>query len=286
MTAYADSKDPALRDAIDKMVAHLPDDGDGAFIIKSLMTWVRLTGSPAALEQAKKRVDAAFGPSGMFTPDNKIPRLGHIHGSLRALVGAADYALYVKDPVLFSRVDAIYRYMRSKGTRFGFLPEVMDRHGDIISCETCALMDFVGLATTLANNGHPEYWGDVERMLRNQLVESQLVDGSWLKPGDKPDTEQFSWREIGDRMVGGYAGWSSPTHFLAAREELSAGAGRSCAARPVPFRIAAAARARTASSSFGKTPPASRRARSRSTCTSTSCCRKPKSAASSRIKGD
>jgi hypothetical protein len=56
--------------------------------------------------------------------------------------------------------------------------------------------------------------------LRNQYVESQLVDGSWLKPGDRPDTEQFSWREIGDRMVGGYAGWTSPTHFLAAREGL------------------------------------------------------------------
>jgi hypothetical protein len=220
VTAYADSKDPALRNAIDKMIAHLPDDGDRTFIIKGLMTWVRLTGSPAALEQARKRVEAAFGPTGMFTPDNKIPRLGHIHGSLRALVGAADYGLYVKDPVLFSRVDAIYRHMKSKGTSFGFLPEVMDRHGDIISCETCALMDFVGLATTLANNGHPEYWGDVERMVRNQLVESQLVDGSWLKPGDKPDSEQFSWREIGARMVGGYAGWSSPTHFLAAREGL------------------------------------------------------------------
>ena len=28
---------------------------------------------------------------------------------------AADYALYVGDPVLFSRVDAIYRYVRSQG---------------------------------------------------------------------------------------------------------------------------------------------------------------------------
>jgi hypothetical protein len=81
-------------------------------------------------------------------------------------------------------------------------------------------MDFVGLATTLANNGHPEYWGDVERMVRNQYVESQLAEGSWLKPGDKPDTEQFSWRNVGARMVGGYAGWTSPTHFLAAREGL------------------------------------------------------------------
>jgi hypothetical protein len=57
-------------------------------------------------------------------------------------------------------------------------------------------------------------------MVRNQFVESQLADGSWLKPGSKPDTEQFSWRDIGGRMLGGYAGWSSPTHFLAAREGL------------------------------------------------------------------
>jgi hypothetical protein len=81
-------------------------------------------------------------------------------------------------------------------------------------------MDYIGLAVTLANNGHPEYWGDVERMLRNQLVESQLTDGSWLKPGTRRDTAQFTWRDVGARMVGGYAGWSSPTHILAAREEL------------------------------------------------------------------
>ena len=82
------------------------------------------------------------------------------------------------------------------------------------------MVDKDGLAVTLANNGHPEYWGDVERMLRNQLVESQVSDVSWFRPGGKPDTAQFTWRDVGDRMVGGYAGWSSPTHILGAREEL------------------------------------------------------------------
>jgi hypothetical protein len=225
VTAYAEKKDPALRAAIDKMVEHLPQLYEPShwlrgFIVKSLMTWVRLTGSKPALEQAGKLVRSCFDENPLFTPDNTFRHGGHMHGNLRTLVGSADYALYVKDPVLFSRVDALYRYVRSEGTRFGFLPEVIGRKGDVVSCETCALMDYIGLAVTLANSGHPEYWGDVERMLRNQLVESQLADGSWLKPGARPDTEQFTWRDVGARMVGGYSGWTSPTHILAAREEL------------------------------------------------------------------
>ncbi len=226
VTVYADTRDPTLREAIDKMVDHLPNlyhrTGHPlkAYIIKSLMTWARQTGSKPALEQAAMLVKSCFQENALFTPDNTFRHGGHMHSNLRILVGIADYALYAKDPVLFSRVDALYRYVRAEGTHFGFIPEVIGRKGDVVSCETCALMDFVGLAVSLANNGHPEYWGDVERVARNQLVESQVADASWLKPGQKPDSEQFTWREVGARMVGGYAGWSSPTHILAAREEL------------------------------------------------------------------
>jgi hypothetical protein len=224
-TAYAENKDPALREAICKMVDHLPplytpDHWLRGFIIKSLMTCVRVADYKPALDQAGHLAKSVFEEHPLFTPDNTFRHGGHMHASLRTLVGAADYALYVKDPVLFSRVDALYRYVRSEGTRFGFLPEVIGRKGDVVSCETCALMDYIGTGVTLANNGHPEYWGDVERTFRNQLIESQIVDSSWLKAGDKPDTEQFSWRDIGARMVGGYAGWTSPTHILAAREDL------------------------------------------------------------------
>jgi hypothetical protein len=225
VTAYADRPTPDLKAVIDKMVEHLPrlyepNHWLRGFIVKSLMTWARQTGSKPALEQAGNLVRSCFDENPLFTPDNTFRHGGHMHGNLRTLVGAADFALHVKDPVIFSRVDALYRYVRSEGTRFGFLPEVVGRKGDIVSCETCALMDFVGLAVTLANNGHPEYWGDVERMVRNQLVESQVTDASWLKPGNKPDTEQFTWRDVGARMVGGYSGWTSPAHILAAREEL------------------------------------------------------------------
>jgi hypothetical protein len=233
VTAYLDHPTPQLRQIILNAVNTLLERTRagisigqgfvGGFIIKSLMACARHLESAAALELAGLLVKRVFEDEPLFTPDNKFLVGGHMHGNLRTLVGVTDYALYTHDAVLYSRADALYRYVRSLGTRFGFLPEADRRQGDVVSCETCALMDYVGLAVTLANHGHPEYWADVERTVRNQLIENQVVDGSWLhSDATRPDTDQFTWRDIGERMVGGYAGWSSPTHILAARETLGA----------------------------------------------------------------
>ena len=96
---------------------------------------------------------------------------------------------------------ALYEFVRSITTRFGFLPEAYQRQGDIILCETCAIMDFLGLAVTLANHGYPQFWSDVERTTRNHLVESQVADGSWLGQCNNPlpDTHQFTWGDIAGR---------------------------------------------------------------------------------------
>jgi len=235
VTAHQDAPDPELKKTIFRLVSgirgKLDEEGEksaylSGFLIKSLMSAARELKHEPAFLLAGRLTKHVFEKTSTFAPDNHFRHGGHMHGNLRTLVGAADYALKAGDPELFSRVDALYRYVRSESTRFGFLPEQIGRKGDIVLCETCALMDFVGLAATLANHGHPEYWDDVERMARNQLIESQLVDASWLESPDKPggpeDTAQFTWRAIGDRMIGGYAGWSSPTHFLAARETLNA----------------------------------------------------------------
>ncbi len=231
VTVYLDHPQEYLRQVIFKMVDGMlaraeQTGGDGSFLggfaIKSLMTCARFMEYEPALRLAEKMVKHIFEDHPLFTPDNTFRHGGHMHGNLRCLVGAADYALFTRDAVLFSRVDALYRWVRSQATRFGFLPESIGRQGDVILCETCAIMDYLGLAVTLANAGHQEYWGDVERMARNQLIESQATDLSWLAiDSTREDTDQFTWREIDQRMLGGYAGWSSPNHFLAARETLN-----------------------------------------------------------------
>jgi hypothetical protein len=234
VTVYLDSGDRVVRSAIQEMVAAIRRDlaAQGkkspylsGFLIKSLMAAARALGEEASFDAAGVITRFVFDESEVFAPDNHFRHGGHMHGNLRTLVGAADYSLQARDPELFSRVDALYHYVRSETTRFGFLPEQIGRKSDVVLCETCALMDYLGLASTLANHGHPEYWDDVERMARNQLLESQFADASWLDDGPggpvRADTAQFTVREVGARMIGAYAGWSSPTHFLAVRETLN-----------------------------------------------------------------
>jgi hypothetical protein len=229
VTAALDSGDDILRQAAKKMAegmlsglrsGRFPGDG---FAIKSLVVAARLLGCDAGLEAARILVDRSIVHGRAFTPDNTFGPWGHMHSNLRSMVGAADYALTTGDPILFSRMDALYRYVKTTGTSFGFLPEVIGRKGDIIACETCALMDFAGIGATLANHGHPEYWGDMERLARNHYAESQVRDASWLESDNaRPDTAQFTYRDIGGRLLGAWAGWSSPNHILACRETLNA----------------------------------------------------------------
>jgi hypothetical protein len=164
------------------------------FSIKSLMVTARLLGSEAAFEAARILAKPYAVAGETLTPDNRFGPRTHTHGMLKTLVGLADYALTAGEPVLFSRVDALYRHMKTLGTRFGFLPEVIN-------------------------------WrtSDMERLARNHLAESQIRDASFLvSDNTRADTHQFSWREIGERIAGAWAGWTSPNHVLAYRETLNA----------------------------------------------------------------
>jgi hypothetical protein len=63
----------------------------------------------------------------------------------------------------------------------------------------------------------------MERLARNHLAESQIRDASFLVSDNaRADTHQFTWRDIGERIVGAWAGWTSPNHVLAYRETLNA----------------------------------------------------------------
>jgi hypothetical protein len=228
VTAYLSGGDSKLRERIRKMVSSLharavsgdvPEPVFRGFIMKSLMSVERRVTQGEALDLCRIIAHLAFEIDSSFTQDNRFT--GHMHGNLRTLVGAVDYAHYTGDKKLLERVNALFQNVQSFTTRFGFLPELVWRPGDIVACETCALMDYAGLGVTLANLGHRHYWSDMERLARNHLAESQVNDMSWLQREDNlTDTRQFTWTDIPQRLRVAWAGWSSPNHILACRETL------------------------------------------------------------------
>jgi len=110
-----------------------------------------------------------------FRPDGSFP--GHVHGHLCVASGLTELARVTGDAELLEAMNQVYLHIRSLSTDFGFVPELTERQDDVIACETCCLMDFIHLALSLARAGHPEYLDDVERAVRNHLIESRVRDG-------------------------------------------------------------------------------------------------------------
>ncbi len=220
--------DRELRDVVCRMVdgirgrgwERLGDGFMGGCLLEPLLAAYRAAGCEPAFEAAKEL--AAVNADRLLPADGIHPAGTHVHGTLRGLLCVSTLARAIGDGALLERARVAFDGFRRLATRFGFLPEVVGRAGDVITCETCALLDYIGTGVALANAGMDEYWGVVERVVRNHLVESQVEDTSWLtSPHPVPqDTDQFTWRDVGARMRGGWAGWSSPNHLLGARETL------------------------------------------------------------------
>lgn len=139
---------------------------------------------------------------------------GHFHSRVGTLAGILRFALLTEDAKLIEWGRRCYEWAKTKGTSFGWFPEGLYRNEQ--ACETCGITDMIDAAISLAKAGYTEYWSDVERFVRNHLVESQLRDTSWVKTKGKgkPDTEWVSYRGVASRALGAFAGWSLPNDFV------------------------------------------------------------------------
>ena len=191
-------------------------------MVRPLIQYYKLTGYKESFNLAEKIINGVLKHSKYIMDDGTFN--GHVHGHLCFLSGVTDYASVSGNEALLKKMNDYYLFIRSKGTEFGWVPELTGRKSDCLGCETCGIMDFIHLGILLATNGYTEYWDDIERTARNHLVESQFSDTEWMRSLiTKKDTDEISYRDIHQRMKGGYAGWSSPNHYLAYLEVLPDG---------------------------------------------------------------
>jgi len=156
---------------------------------------------------------SAYLPDGSFATGMEF-REGHFHSRALTMLGVirAGHALGDARAVAWGK-KVFDRALRC-GTSFGWFPErlVKERaHG----CETCAIVDMMEAAIWLAKSGHPECWEHAERFLRNHLLESQLTGVDWAsREGGEAADEWESTRDVAERALGGFAGWSQPNDLV------------------------------------------------------------------------
>jgi hypothetical protein len=96
--------------------------------------------------------------------------MGHHHSYTSALMGILWYAEATGDVRLMQFVREGYEYLRTFGiASIGLFGEM------------CTVGDMTYLAVKLSQLGVGDYWEDVDRYTRNQLVEGQVIDGEKLR---------------------------------------------------------------------------------------------------------
>ena len=100
---------------------------------------------------------------------------GHLHHHLYFLIGMAHLGLTTRDPRIIEWTRRAYEFTYGISLDTGWFWEFTPSGPDVaIASEGCNTGDMMATAVYLAKSGYTNYWDDVERIVRNQLIESQF----------------------------------------------------------------------------------------------------------------
>jgi hypothetical protein len=166
--------------------------------------------------------------SSFIKPDGAVERgegwWGHLHGTMDMVAGIAEYGRLANRPELVAWAKRVYDWIgRTQTTRYGFVADVSGSG----TCESCAIASRIRLGLALYRAGAIDPFGEIDRFVRNQLIENQFNDLSFLpplKPGT-PRTDRATYAGI-DRMIRGtFQCWGTANALIGADEIEGCGAG-------------------------------------------------------------
>lgn len=143
----------------------------------------------------------------------------HFHTHSNVLLASLEYIQASGDRRLLEWVKRGYDYGVRRGQPLlGWFPEWLSGKPYPQTSETCQVADMIACAVKLSLLGD-DRWDDVDRWVRNQLVENQLTHYDWIYHGaqnlpiSKPRFNE-SMEKVPERNLGAFAGWPTPNDWI------------------------------------------------------------------------
>jgi hypothetical protein len=166
--------------------------------------------------------------SHFIKPDGAVEQAegwwGHLHGTMDMAAGIAEFGRLTNRPELVVWARRIYDWIgRTQTTRYGWVADVSG--GRI--CESCAIASRIRLGLALYRAGALYPFGEIDRYLRNQLLENQFVDVSFLAPlnPETPRTERTVYQSIDTMIRGTFQCWGTANDLIGHDDIEGCGAG-------------------------------------------------------------
>jgi hypothetical protein len=231
VTEFEEQRDPNVRARIENFIAGLNKAAvqerdylwfpqvatkkgacphQAAYQILPAVRFYELTGYAPALRFAARLSrwplyhDDTVTPSGVIT---KTGWEGHLHAWMDTFSGivrcARAGAPELDRREITQRAYRTFEWVKANYTsRFGWVADSVGAK----TCETDTITSAIRLALELIKEGHAEYWNDIERFVRNQLVENQFRN---------LDTLHIADPKVARGVHGSFDSWADPNTLLA-----------------------------------------------------------------------
>jgi len=191
-------------------------------LLHPLVKRYELFNDPVALDLAEGLAEYGIGLSRYFSYDGQF--FGHVHSAVWFAAGLVLLGRLTDNERFLRKGKQIYDYVLSLSSSFGWVPEYARwRDPSEEYCETCCIKDIIECGFELIDAGYDEYWEVINNYVRNQLVEQQIKDTSFIIVEDTKDTADTTYRNLDKRVVGGFSGGSEPNSISLQRFRSIAG---------------------------------------------------------------
>ncbi|MCY3915153.1 MAG: hypothetical protein OXG49_03985 [Chloroflexi bacterium] len=188
-------------------------------LIRPLVQYYRQSDDESALELASRFAEDNLELA--FNADGSIAEAAgtHMHSITGTITGLIDYGILIDDNGIIEGARRAYDVgMRPFRSSYGWvkefrwapwLAEPLQAAGyagfDINRGEANNTGDLIEAALLLGQAGYAGYFEDADRMLRNHLLASQVVDTSWVREASgHEDDDETRYGNVAERARGGF----------------------------------------------------------------------------------